>query len=86
MPKAVRLSCRTHKNKNGRGKPEYTIYSLQVPEEIGRLIAVGTKFVVELGDEGIVFKPVMPVKRESPKSTVAPEWVDKLKGNGDVET
>lgn len=79
MPKAVKLSCRTHKNKNGRGKTEYAIYSLQVPDEIGRLVPVGTRFIVELNDVGIVFRPVIPASEGSPTPVEVPGWVGKLK-------
>ncbi len=51
------------KTKTERGKGEYTIYSISIPESIATEIPDGMRFEPELTEEGILFRPVLPKKQ-----------------------
>lgn len=55
----VKLKQQRLVNTTGRGRSEYVLYSLHVPTEIGVLVPEGTKFTVELTEDGILFRPVL---------------------------
>jgi hypothetical protein len=61
---------RQRKTKTDRGKGEYTVYSISIPEKIASKIPEGMRFDVELTEEGLLFRPILP-KKES----TLPSWV-----------
>ena len=50
--------------KTTRGKGEYTIYSISIPEEIASRIPADMMFKAELTEEGLLFRPVLPKQDE----------------------
>lgn len=79
MPKKiVKLKSRTQSNRTGRGKPEYTIYSLQLPSALAEQIALGTRFTVEFTDDGILYRPIL---KDEPRPVNVPVWVQRTSRN-----
>lgn len=60
------------KTKTDRGKGEYTVYSISIPERVAIQIPEGMRFEPELTEEGLLFRPVLP-KQEPP----LPKWCNK---------
>lgn len=66
---------RKRTTKTVRGKKEYTIYSISIPEEIASRIPNDMLFKVELTEDGILLKPVMPAPPQPPPAPVLPTWL-----------
>jgi len=63
---------RKRKTKTTRGKKEYTIYSISIPEEIASRIPDDMVFKAELTEEGLLFRPILPKHAEK---DVLPTWL-----------
>lgn len=51
---------RSRKTTATRGKGEYTVYTISIPEEIATKVPEGMRFKIELTEEGILLRPVLP--------------------------
>jgi hypothetical protein len=72
------MSRRINKSKvkTDRGKGEYMVYSIGIPEKIAALLPEGIRFDPELTEEGLLFRPVLPKKEPE-----LPIWIKELKGD-----
>jgi hypothetical protein len=51
---------RKRKTTSPRGKGEYTIYFISLPEEVADKVPNDMRFKVELTEDGILLKPIVP--------------------------
>jgi hypothetical protein len=66
---------RAYKLRRAKQSDSVTSYSLAVPPEVARAISTETRFLCELTEEGILYRPVRP---EEVVDTVAvPAWASE---------
>lgn len=70
MGRKRRIKKRRVKGING--KPDYTIYSISVPERLALQVPEEMYLVAELTEDGLIFRPVLPEK-----VIPAPTWCKK---------
>lgn len=68
---------RSRKTTAQRGKGEYTVYTISIPEEIASKVPEGMRFKIELTEEGILLRPVLP----QPEQPI-PSWCKNASGPG----
>lgn len=65
-----RIRQRKTKTTRNNKAYEYTIYSITIPEEIAKNIPEDMRFVAELTEDGLLFRPVV-------KQHKHPSWLPK---------
>ena len=61
--KQTKFRIKRSKVRTERGKGEYDLYNIRVPEEIAGALPADTVFTCELTEDGILYRPILETPR-----------------------